>query len=296
MEEYLGISFTNRSLSLTRVHESEEHPKLISTHEILYPFPFEFNALFNEENFNLLVEKLTQYVQNNNLQGMLCNVSLPMYLAQIKRAPLPYDADSRVLQKHLVWEMENIGTRPLEDTKVVKLDHEFRFGSYEESVFALTPKSIIQKIKELIEKSGLKIRRLLLDCDTILKLLKKFNFLNPAKNQLVFQIDVFSVTLFHYMDGAFYSYDLFTFAEKEKEKNFEQKVIRLLEEQVEKFTNLVNMLPGYEYPLDVYVSRLITESLSRKMKDLDFQVHEIRMDKLLGEKLPVTIESYAVML
>ncbi|APF16767.1 hypothetical protein Calab_0933 [Caldithrix abyssi DSM 13497] len=296
MEEYLGISFTNRSLSLTRVHESEEHPKLISTHEILYPFPFEFNALLNEENFNLLVEKLTQYVQNNNLQGMLCNVSLPMYLAQIKRAPLPYDADSRVLQKHLVWEMENIGTRPLEDTKVVKLDHEFRFGSYEESVFALTPKSIIQKIKELIEKSGLKIRRLLLDCDTILKLLKKFNFLNPAKNQLVFQIDVFSVTLFHYMDGAFYSYDLFTFAEKEKEKNFEQKVIRLLEEQVEKFTNLVNMLPGYEYPLDVYVSRLITESLSRKMKDLDFQVHEIRMDKLLGEKLPVTIESYAVML
>ncbi len=294
MEELVGISFTNRSLSLVRVAPGESHPELISSHEILYPFPFEFNALLKEENLSLLVEKVAQFVQNNHLQGRPCNVSLPMFLAQMKRAPLLKDVDVRIMQKHLVWELENINTHAIEESKVIKLAKEFRFGSYEESAFVLIPKLVIQKVKNFVEQSGLKINRLLLDSDTLLKFLNAFNLLHPAKNQLIFQIDVFNVTLFQYLDGAFFSYDLFSLAEKDK--IFEQKMVDLIQQQVTKFQKLVNTLPGYENPLNVYVTRLITDNLSRRLKELEFSVEELRLDRILEKETSSNLESFAVML
>jgi len=298
MEEYLGISFTNRSVSLARVKEGDPHPQLLSTHDILYPFPFEFNALLKNENLEALEEKLKLFVENNNLQGTLCNVSLPMFLIQMKRTPLPSDLDNRILQKQFVWEMENINSMPIEENKFIKLGHEFSFGSYEESVFVLIQKKIIETLRQFIENCGLQLKKMVLDSDTMLKYLQKFNLLHPAKNQIVFQIDVFSITIYHYLDGNFFSYDLSSITEMAGENTFEQKVIKILKEKVDKFQQLVNGLPGYEYPVEVYVTRLITDNLSKKLKEeLQYSVEELTLNRVLEDETSAkNIEPFAVML
>lgn len=297
MEEYLGISFTNRSLSLAKVKEGDPIPQLLSTHEILYPFPFEFNALLKSENLNILEEKLSHFVENNNLNGSYCNVSLPMYLVQMKRTPIPMELDNRILQKQIVWELENINSVPIEESKVIKLGHDFRFGSYDESVFVLIQKKTIETLKQFIEGAGLKLKKLVLDSDTLLKFLMEFNLLQPAKNQIVFQIDVFNIAIYQYLDGKFFSYELVSVAEKEKETTFEQKVLKILEEKMEKFRQLVNTLPGHEYPVEAFITRLITENLSKKLKEASFPVEELVLNRVLKEDLPAkNVESFAVML
>lgn len=297
MEEYLGISFTNRSLSLAKVKEGDQIPKLLSAYEILYPFPFEYNALLKSENLEILGEKLKQFVENNNLNGSFCNISLPMYLAQMKRAPLPLDLDNRILQKQIVWELENINSVPIEESKVIKLAHDFSFGSYYESVFVLIQKKAIETIKKFVEGTGLKLKKLVLDSDTLLKFLMSFNLLQPAKNQIVFQVDVFNIAIYQYLDGKFYSYELASVTEKEKEATFEQKVLKIVEEKMENFLQLVNSLPGYEYPVEAFITRLITENLSKKLKEANHPVEELILNHVLNEDLPAkNIESFAVIL
>ncbi len=295
MDEYVGISFTNRSLSVALAKTQNQQLELISTQEMLYPFPFEFNALLKKENLEILSEKLSAFIESNNLKDHECFISLPMFLAQMKRFPLPEELDTKILQKHFVWELENLGATAVEQTKVIKLAHEFSFGSYEESAFYLIPKSTVDKVKNFIEKTGLKLKRMILDSDTILKFLKSYNLLHPAKNQLVFQVDVFSVSSFAYLDGNFYSYDLSTLSEIGN--SFEENVLEIIKEKISSLQQIINTLPGYEYNIDVYITRLTTNELMQKLNEGEVNAVEINLAKILEQDITTkNIEPFAVML
>ncbi len=298
MEEYLGLSFTNRSVTLACTKKQDTNTELISIQDILYPFPFEFNALLNDENIELLAERLLSYVSSNNFAGKNCVVSLPMYLVQMKRAAIPLDLDSRVVQKHLKWEVENLNSRDIDEYKIVKLDYVFSFGSYQESVFILIQKKLLRKITELVEKSSLKLQKVLLDSDTILKHLTSKNLLDPEKNQLIFQVDVFNITALFYIKGKFYNYSLHSLAEFEKEESFEQKVLSILKAESDKINSIAKQLPGAEGAIQVFVNRLITEKLYSYIKKSEMEFTELSIHANANSKefSSNNIEAFAVTL
>ncbi len=298
MNEHLGISFTNRSISLTVAGKNGNGLELLNTQDILYPFSFEFNAFKNEQNIDMLAERIATFVQNNNLTGCPCSVSVPMYMTQMKRAAIPPENDERILQRHFKWELENINSSEIEAFKVIKLEHEFTFGAYQESVFILVQKQILARLLKLIEKSALKADKILLDSDTLFKFLKAANLLDENKNQLIFQLDVFNVVGFLFLKGKFYNYTLHSMVGDQGGKTFEAKIAGIIENEIQHTRQLVQQLPGYDLPLQVFTTRVVTEKLQSYLAHGEVPVKKLSVDDYAEFKdINVkNIESFAVML
>ncbi len=298
MEEFLGISFTNRSIVLAHTQKTEDSTELKSIQDILFPFPFEFNAMLDDQKVELLADRIADYVQENDLSDKECVVSLPMYMAQVKRAALPADLDERIVQKHLQWEVENLNARELSEYKVVKLDHSFMFGTYQEYVFVLIQKKILDSIKKIAQKTSLKIRKVLLDFDTILKYLNRFEFVQAQKNQVVFQIDAFQVSTFIYLNGLFFDYALQSLGNGMQNEHFEERVLQIIQSEMERIRSVFSQLPQVGQELQLFATRLITAPLRKALKENDLHLQELSIKSQLGnERFPSeNIEAFGVTL
>ena len=298
MEEFLGISFTNRSIVLAHTQKTDDAVQPVSIQDILYPFPFEFNMILNPENFDLLAERIGDYLSNNDLNDKPCAISLPMHLAQVKRAALPSDLDDRIVQKHLQWEVENLNARALPEYKVVKLDHSFMFGTYQEYVFVLIQKKILESIKQIAQKASLKVSKVLLDFDTILKYLRRFDLVEAHKNQIVFQIDAFQVNAFIYLNGLFFDYSLHTLAYETKSENYEAKVLEIIQNELERIRSVLSQLPQVDQELQLFSSRLVTNQMRKLFEKNNLNVQELSIGAQLKEAgfSSNNIEAYGVTL
>ncbi len=297
MEEILGLSFTNRSVAIAQINPNDEVGNGVSVHDVLYPFPFEFNMILNEQNVELLTDRIGHHV-SNNFQGKFCAFSLPMYMAQIKRAALPADLDERIVQKHLQWEVENLSARELSEYKVIKLDHSFLFGTHQEYVFVLIQKKILQTIQKLAEKSALELKKVLLDFDTIHKYLTHFNLLDEQKNQIVFQIDAFYVTTLVYLNGLFYDYSLQPLTQNSEDKTFEEQVAAVISSEMERVKSVVAQLPQENQEFQVFTTRLLTDLLAKRLDEAGIKAGHLSLEKQLAKTgiSSNNIEAYAVIL
>lgn len=298
MEEFLGLSFSNRSVAFAQTRQDQGAEELIFIQDILYPFPFEFNMILNDENIGLLADRIGNYVTNNELTGKLCALSLPMYMAQIKRAALPADLDDRIVQKHLQWEVESLSARELAEYKVVKLDHSFLFGMYEEYVFVLIQKKILENIKKLTDKSGLQLSKVLLDFDTILKYLNHFNLIDEQKSQIIYQIDAFHVTTFVYLNGLFFDYSVRSLSQNPESHSFEDQVLTIMDAELERVRSVLVQLPQAGRDIQLFSTRLVTDQLKRHLQNKGLDVMDLSINAQLGENgfSSNNIEAYAVTL
>ena len=298
MEEFLGLSFTNRSIALAHTKQNNADVELISIQDILYPFPFEFNMMLNAENLGLLADRIENYVVDNDLVGKEFAISLPMYMAQLKRAALPSDIDERIVQKHLQWEVESLSARGLQEYKVVKLDHSFLFGTYQEYVFVLIQRKILESIKQLADKSSLQLKKVLLDSDTILKYLQHFGLIEEQKNQIIFQIDAFHITTFVYLNGLFFDYSLRSLSYSTEGKSFEARVMIILKEEIERVRSVLGQLPQVSQNIQIFSTRLVTDQMKKYFKKKELQIMELSISSQVKEKgfSSNNIESYAVTL
>ncbi len=298
MEEFLGLSFTNRSIVFAHVKKSEDASQLVSIRDILYPFPFEFDWILNEKNLDVLGERIADYAQDNNLIESECIVSLPMYMAQVKRAALPTDSDERIVQKHLQWEAENLNARELSEYKVVKLDHSFMFGTYQEYVFVLVQKKILESIKTMAQKGALKIRKVLLDFDTILKYLQTYHLVQPQQNQVVFQIDAFQISTFVYLNGLFFDYSLQSLGFDMQDENFEARALHIVQSELERIRTVFSQLPQVDQDLQLFSTRLMTTPLRKRLRENNIHLQELSIkSQLNNDRFPSdNIEAYGVTL
>lgn len=298
MEEFLGISFTNRSIVLAHTQKTNDSIQLVSIQDILYPFPFEFNMILNPENVDSLAERIGDYLLNNNLGDKECVISLPMYMAQIKRAALPTELDDRIVQKHLQWEVENLNARELSEYKVVKLDHSFMFGTYQEFVFVLIQKKILESIKRIAQKSSLKVTKVLLDFDTIIKYLRWFDLVETQKNQIVFQIDAFQISVFIYLNGLFFDYSLHTLGYDTENENYELQVVEVIRGVLERIRSVLSQLPQVAQELQLFSLRLTTDQLRKLFEKNNINIRELSIGLQLGntEFSSTNIEAYGVTL
>ena len=298
MEEFLGISFTNRSIVLAHTQKTNDSIQLVSIQDILYPFPFEFNMILNPENVGSLAERIGDYLLNNNLGDKECVISLPMYMAQIKRAALPTELDDRIVQKHLQWEVENLNARELSEYKVVKLDHSFMFGTYQEFVFVLIQKKILESIKRIAQKSSLKVTKVLLDFDTIIKYLRWFDLVETQKNQIVFQIDAFQISVFIYLNGLFFDYSLHTLGYDTENENYELQVVEVIQGVLERIRSVLSQLPQVAQELQLFSLRLTTDQLRKLFEKNNINIRELSIGSQLGntEFSSTNIEAYGVTL
>lgn len=278
MKEFLGISFTNRSIVIAHTQKTDDTANLVSMRDILYPFPFEFNMILNPENIDLLAERLGDYLADNQLQDKECVVSLPMYMAQFKRAALPTELDDRIVQKHLQWEVENLNSRELSEYKVVKLDHSFLFGTYQEFVFVLIQKKILQSIKQIAQKASLNVVKVLLDFDTVLKYLQQFDLIEAHKNQVVFQIDAFQVSTFLYLNGLFFDYSLQSLGNLAEKEDFETRVLNAVQSELERIRSVLSQLPQVDQALQLFSTRIMTDTLRRRFTENQLDVRELSVN------------------
>ncbi|RLD16102.1 hypothetical protein DRI50_02705 [candidate division KSB1 bacterium] len=298
MEEFLGISFTNRSIVIAHTQKTEDAVKLVSMQDVLYPFPFEFNMILNPDNLELLAERIGEFLQNNNLGDKKCVVSLPMYMAQMKRAALPTELDDRIVHKHLQWEVESLNARDLSEYKVVKLDHSFVFGTYQEFIFALIQKKILDSIKLIAQKSSLNVTKVLLDFDTLLKYLRHFQLVEDHKNQIVFQIDAYQVGVFVYLNGLFYDFSLHSLGYETKNEKYESRVLEVIQEELKRIRSILSQLPHVDQEIQLFATRLVTNQLRRLFHENDLQVLELSLESQLKEAECSTanIEAFSVTL
>ncbi len=298
MKESLGISFANRSIVIAHTQKTDGTANLLSMRDILYPFPFEFNMILNPENIDLLAERIGDYLVNNHLENTECFVSLPMYMAQFKRAALPTELDDRIVQKHLQWEVENLNSRELSEYKVVKLDHSFLFGTYQEFVFVLIQKKILQSIKQMAQKASLNVTKVLLDFDTILKYLQQFELIEVHKNQVVFQIDAFEVGTFLYLNGLFFDYSLQSLGNGDEQDEYETRVLKVVQSELERIRSVLSQLPQVDQNVQLFSTRIMTDALRRLLAQNKLDVQELAINVQLNNTSfsSNNIEAYGVTL
>jgi len=283
MSKSLGISFSSKAIHVALVSEG----KIQYVKAVPYPFTFDFNSLFLDDNIFGLVNVISWLKQEKGITDLDLNISLPVNFALIKKISLPLENSDEELFSLMKWELGNYLPRPIENYKVIKTDIEFNFESHKEITTICIDKSIIQKLISLAGETNSVLKELVLDNFSLESYLASNNLRKSENNQIAFKVNNYSIDTHVFIRGKYFISYLDPLKNHKTETERFDEINRITKDRLNQVQNLLKQLhlnTNNSFQVFVYGEEL-SDNIIDSMKT-NFS------DEIL--KLPVPLEGSAI--
>ena len=144
MKNIFGISFSNRTFDIAHSIK-EEAAKLISLQSFEYPFPFNYDTLFLDENIQALAAMINSHKLEKDIEQLAIALSLPVNFTFSKRIAFPLESERELITAQVQWELGSYLQGNISDYKIIKKD-EVILDTYKEILFLAIKKELFEKI------------------------------------------------------------------------------------------------------------------------------------------------------
>ena len=202
MKNIFGISFSDTRYDIAHsIHD--EKVKIVSLKSFQYPFPFNYDNLFNEDNIQVLAATIHNHKLEKGLEELDLVVSLPVNYIFSKRVALPLNADAELTSAQVKWELGNYLQGKLTDYKIVKKEQVF-FEAYKEIHFIAIRHELFNKLQELTSNTHTRLGGIKTDSDSLLAILMNNYSEKETNNQFVLCVDDKTLSTYLYIQGSYY--------------------------------------------------------------------------------------------
>ena len=268
MSDIFSLSFSNSHIKIAHLVQNNDQEELVSLNGYDYPFDFKFDRLFESEQIKTLGNIINQQRDRAGIENLSIMVSLPLNYALQKKIALPNDVEQSVINEQVEWELSHYLPGKLTDFKVIMTESSFDFGGYKEVLFICIKKDLIKNISILAQICNGVLNKLVVENTALENYINRRKIINPARNQILFNIDILQFISHLYFSGKYYN----SYSENInplKTNSFEEKIIKLSKEQYLTIKNLNEQLPfgkGKELEIFVY-GQAFTDALLDKLRN-----------------------------
>jgi Tfp pilus assembly PilM family ATPase len=160
MENHTGIAFTSDAITLSNFQVSEGTRILSNLDKINYPFQYEENIFFLDENIVRLANLLLNKFDSLNLQPSVVSFSIESNLSLVKRVEIPNGLDEKEEARHIEWDLANSFISSIENYVYLKTNNFFDRSTHKEVVVIALRKDIIDFFKKFVDFAKIKLNNL----------------------------------------------------------------------------------------------------------------------------------------
>ena len=278
MRDIFGISFSDGALHVSKLSTLDNSSVAISVDSINFPFRYNADSFFSDENLSLLALRLSDYRAKKQIHDFNLHVSLPINFAYTKRIAIPLAEGEKIMQSQINWELSQYLPGQLADYKIIKVDTEFDLDSYKEVVMICIPASFLGRLKQLFAREDASLKKVSLDNFSLENYLNTYRLLDNSRNQVVFKIDNFNITTHLFLHGKHYLHFLDNLNDLKAQSAHENKVLEIAKDRYNQITNILDQLPvpnkdvlelfAYGAGYNEMICQVLSENFSEKIRSL----------------------------
>jgi Tfp pilus assembly PilM family ATPase len=160
MENHIGLAFTSDAITLSNFQISSEKRLLTNLGKIEYPFHYEENMFFLEENIVRLSNLVLNEFESLHLEPSTISISIESNLSLVKRIEIPNGLNEKEEAEHIQWDLNNSLISSIEDYLYLKTNNFFDRSTHKEVLVVALRKDIIDFFKNFIDFSKIKLNNL----------------------------------------------------------------------------------------------------------------------------------------
>ena len=160
MENHTGLAFTSDAIALANFQVKSGTRILTNLDKIAYPFQYEENIFFLEENIIRLANLLLNRFESLNLEPSQISISLESNLSLIKKIEIPAGLDEKEEAKHIEWDLTNSLISSIEEYLYLKTTNFYDKNTHKEVMVIALRKNIIDFFKSFVDFAKIKLNNI----------------------------------------------------------------------------------------------------------------------------------------
>jgi len=160
MENHTGLAFTSDAIALSNFQVKSGTRVLTNLDKIAYPFQYEENIFFLEDNIIRLANLLLNRLDSLHLEPSKISISLESNLSLIKKIEIPSGLDEKEEAKHIEWDLTNSLISSIEEYLYLKTTNFYDKNTHKEVMVIALRKSIIDFFKSFVEFAKIKLNNI----------------------------------------------------------------------------------------------------------------------------------------
>ena len=274
MENHTGLAFTSDAIALSNFQVKSGTRVLTNLEKIAYPFQYEENIFFLEDNIVRLANLLLNRFESLHLEPSKISISLESNLSLIKKIEIPSGLDEKEEAKHIEWDLTNSLISSIEEYLYLKTTNFYDKNTHKEVMVIALRKNIIDFFKSFVDFAKIKLNNISTN-----NLAAELCFQNSITNSkdninLLFRINSDRIESLCLLENKLYVSDyekIKTVSTRSKEEILLEKItnyIKKTENYFEQFYNSTQKINNvYLYGMDIkenFVSLLSKNISDRK--------------------------------
>jgi Tfp pilus assembly PilM family ATPase len=160
MENHTGIAFTSDVITLSNFQVNATSRVLTNIDKINYPFQYEENIFFLEENIIRLSNLLLNKFESLHFQPSSVSISIESNLSLVKRIEIPVGLEEKEETRHIEWHLANSFISPIENYVYLKTNNFYDRPAHKEVMVIALRKDIIDFFKQFVDFAKIKLNNL----------------------------------------------------------------------------------------------------------------------------------------
>ena len=160
MENHIGLAFTSDAITLSNFQINSGTRLLANLDKIAYPFNYEENIFFLEENTVRLANLVLNKFESLHLEPSTISISIESNLSMVKRIEIPLGLSEEEESIQLQWDLNNSLISPLGEYVYLKTNNLYDRNTYKEVLVIALRKDIIDFFKSFIDFTKIKLNNL----------------------------------------------------------------------------------------------------------------------------------------
>lgn len=160
MENHTGLAFTSDAITLSNFELKSGIRVLTNLDIIAYPFRYEENIFFLEENIVRLANLILNRFESLHLEPSAISVSIESNLSLVKRIEIPTGLDEKEEAKHIEWDLTNSLVSPIEEYLYLKTTNFYDRNTHKEVMVVALRKNIIDFFKSFVDIAKIKLNNI----------------------------------------------------------------------------------------------------------------------------------------
>jgi len=160
MENHTGLAFTSDAITLSNFQENSGTRVLTNIDKIAYPFHYEENIFFLDENIIRLANLILNKFESLHLEPTDISISIESNLSLVKRIEIPSGLDEKEEAKHIEWDLSNSLISSIEDYVYLKTNNFYDRNTHKEVMVVALRKEIIDFFKSFVDFAKIKLNNL----------------------------------------------------------------------------------------------------------------------------------------
>ena len=160
MENHIGLAFTSDAITLSNFQINSGTRLLANLDKIAYPFNYEENIFFLEENTVRLANLVLNKFESLHLEPSTISISIESNLSMVKRIEIPLGLSEEEESIQIQWDLNNSLISPLGEYVYLKTNNLYDRNTYKEVLVIALRKDIIDFFKSFIDFTKIKLNNL----------------------------------------------------------------------------------------------------------------------------------------